>query len=70
MDAACFNLCSEDSGDEIFLTQVVREESQKLLNQTMTMDDNFDVNLFQDSDTEDTFDQPEADQFCSNLAEL
>lgn len=40
-----FDLCQEDSEDEIFLTQVVKEELQKLLNKTMTMDDNFDFNL-------------------------
>ncbi len=43
-----FDLCGSDSDSEgeMFLMQVVKSESQQLLNQTMTMDDNFDVNLF------------------------
>ena len=46
-DLLCFTVASDtESEDEgLFLTQVVKEEWQILLNKTMVMDDNFDVEL-------------------------
>ncbi len=43
---------------EIFLTQVMKEESQVLLNKTMTMDENFDVNLMPDEEGNTPTDVP------------
>ncbi len=54
---------------KFFLTQVVKEESQYILNKTMTMDDNFDFNLGTESDR----DEPpcdEKEEFCSELSEM
>ncbi len=49
-DLPCFEVYSDSEDDNIFLTQVVKEESQILLNKTMVMDDNFDVDLMPSED--------------------
>lgn len=71
-DIACFDICDEDSGDELFLTQVVQKESQVLLNKTMTMDDNFDFNLedpeeMSNDESPDTVTMPQFSKVLSDM---
>ncbi len=64
---ACFDFCS-DSEENIFLTQVVKEESQVLLNKTLTINENFDMDLV-DCNTLST-DHDDPPQFHQDLSDL
>ncbi len=67
-DQATFSICvdSDDEDESIFLTQVVKEESQAVLNCSSIMTEDFDV----DFSTEETSGEHSKDQFCRQLCEL
>lgn len=75
MSVPTFDLCGSDSDSDegIFLTQVVKSESQALLDQIMTMDENFYVNLMESelvASTTISAMEDEPAKFCRELTEL
>lgn len=63
-----FLICidSDEEDENIFLTQVIKEESQAVLNYSSIMTEDFDMDFL----TEETSSKYSKDQFCRQLCKL